>query len=67
MGDMPEVLQQVMVPIIDRDTCNQAEWYDGRVDDSMICAGYAEGGKDTCQVVSRMFYFISRFNPFSNT
>jgi len=49
-GRGPDLLNQVMLPIIDREVCNQPEWYDGAVDDSMVCAGYAQGGRDTCQV-----------------
>ena len=41
---------QVMVPLIGEEVCNQPGWYDGRVDETMICAGYAEGGRDSCQV-----------------
>jgi len=50
-GRGPDELNQVMLPIIDRDVCNQPSWYDGQIDDSMICAGYAQGGRDTCQVI----------------
>ena len=38
---------QVKLPIVSQSTCQQAYWY-GTIDDSMICAGYAEGGKDSC-------------------
>ena len=54
-GSSPAELQQVMLPIIDREVCNQPSWYDGAIDDSMVCAGYAEGGRDTCQVMPRIF------------
>jgi len=49
-GRGPDELNQVMLPIIDREVCNQPSWYDGSIDDSMVCAGYAQGGRDTCQV-----------------
>jgi len=42
-------LKQVMVPILDNAVCNRADWYNNRVTDSMICAGYEEGGHDACQ------------------
>lgn len=48
-GGSPDELNQVMLPIIDREVCNQPNWYNGAIDDSMVCAGYAEGGRDTCQ------------------
>ncbi|XP_072042749.1 LOW QUALITY PROTEIN: trypsin-like [Amphiura filiformis] len=42
-------LQQVTVPVISTETCNGPLWYRGEITDNMICAGYAEGGKDSCQ------------------
>lgn len=42
-------LQQVSVPIVSNATCNQSQSYNGRVDTTMLCAGYAAGGKDSCQ------------------
>ncbi|XP_073491191.1 serine protease 33-like, partial [Aquarana catesbeiana] len=45
-------LQQVMVPLIDRNTC-QVMYLNGGSSDSIqydqICAGYIDGGKDSCQ------------------
>ena len=46
-GDSPDSLQWVEVPAVSNAVCNQA-YYDG-ITDAMICAGYAEGGKDSCQ------------------
>ncbi|XP_077129937.1 transmembrane protease serine 9-like [Ranitomeya variabilis] len=52
----PETLQNVKVPLIDHKTCDQMyHWNSGigssvtQVDNTMICAGYTEGGKDSCQ------------------
>ncbi|XP_061446256.1 serine protease 27-like [Rhineura floridana] len=52
----PQTLQELEVPLIDRDTCNSlfnsapAEGLpQDPVKDDMICAGYAEGGKDSCR------------------
>ena len=39
-----------MIPLIETKHCNSEEWYDGQITDNMVCAGYAEGGKDSCQV-----------------
>ncbi|XP_069507946.1 serine protease 27-like [Ambystoma mexicanum] len=52
----PKTLQQVMVPIIDRSTCD-AMYHIGStvhasnqiIKSDMICAGYQAGGKDSCQ------------------
>lgn len=49
--DLPPLeLQQVDLPIYDQETCNQAHYEEQGVTvlDSMICAGYPEGGKDSC-------------------
>ncbi|XP_077306221.1 serine protease 33-like [Lithobates pipiens] len=45
-------LQEVMVPLIDRNTC-QRMYYNGggsiTIQYDQICAGYKNGGKDSCQ------------------
>ena len=60
-GRGPDELNQVMLPIIDRDVCNWPSWYDGAIDDSMVCAGYAHGGRDTCQVCARASWAVFDF------
>jgi len=45
-GSLPDALQWVAVPTVTNDQCNQAY---GGITDSMICAGFPEGGKDSCQ------------------
>ena len=42
----PNKLQQVELPVISNITCNEA--YPSEITDNMICAGFAEGGKDSC-------------------
>lgn len=50
-GSTPStVLHEVMLPILPKWICNQVGWYGGTITDAMICAGFPEGGKDTCQV-----------------
>ena len=47
-GLSPDELYQVDVPIITNEACQAAlSAYD--ITDNMLCAGYAEGGKDSCQ------------------
>lgn len=46
-GNDSDVLLQVDIPIVAQQTCNTA--YGGGITDRMICAGLAEGGKDSCQ------------------
>ncbi|KAK2163000.1 hypothetical protein NP493_1488g00000 [Ridgeia piscesae] len=42
------VLRQVRAPIIDTKTCNGTGWWDGRVTNVMICAGYKNGKRNAC-------------------
>ena len=45
------VLRQVSVPIISSGTCSSAAYYGQYFNDAaMICAGYEDGGRDSCQV-----------------
>lgn len=41
-------LHCVEVPILSDNDCENS--YPGRITESMMCAGYLEGGKDACQV-----------------
>jgi len=44
---LPIILQHVTAPIITNEQCNNA--YRGRVTADMVCAGYPQGGRGTCQ------------------
>jgi len=44
-----DVLLEVDVPIVSNATCNAPLSYNGAVTANMLCAGFAEGGKDSCQ------------------
>jgi hypothetical protein len=48
-GDISNSLQEVYLPLVSNETCNQPASYNGSVYDTMLCAGYASGGKDSCQ------------------
>lgn len=48
-GVVVRQLQQVTVPFVTREICNDPLSYNGRVTANMICAGKAEGGVDSCQ------------------
>nr|XP_033798330.1 transmembrane protease serine 2 [Geotrypetes seraphini] len=43
------VLLAVSVPLISPSRCNARSVYDGLITASMICAGYLQGGKDSCR------------------
>lgn len=46
---LPEQLQEVTVPIVSRSHCNRPEAYNKLLPRHTLCAGYDEGGKDSCQ------------------
>lgn len=46
---LPKILNKVEVPLVSTDACNSATAYKGKITDRMICAGLAQGGKDSCQ------------------
>jgi len=45
-GGVSKILMKVSVPFVSKEVCSAA--YEG-ITDSMLCAGYKEGGKDSCQ------------------
>lgn len=48
-----QLLQTVTVPVWSREQCASAGYGSKRITENMICSGYAEGGKDACQVSIR--------------
>uniref|UniRef100_A0A663N782 Peptidase S1 domain-containing protein n=1 Tax=Athene cunicularia TaxID=194338 RepID=A0A663N782_ATHCN len=44
-----DVLQEAKVLLIDLKLCNSRQWYAGAVHPHNLCAGYPQGGIDTCQ------------------
>lgn len=48
-GQSPDKLQEVSVPYVTNEVCNKASAYNGQIQDTEICGGYTEGGKDSCQ------------------
>ena len=52
-GNVPTVLHEVTVPIIDKVKCQTMFTKSGHkkiVRDSFLCAGYDEGKRDSCEV-----------------
>uniref|UniRef100_A0A452H128 Peptidase S1 domain-containing protein n=1 Tax=Gopherus agassizii TaxID=38772 RepID=A0A452H128_9SAUR len=48
-GTLSKSLQQAQIKLIDSNTCNALDAYQGDVSDKMLCAGLMAGGVDTCQ------------------
>lgn len=48
-GSRSPMLQEVVLPIVSNEVCNQPQSYNGAITEAMLCAGYAEGGRDSCQ------------------
>ncbi|CAH8575344.1 unnamed protein product [Schistosoma rodhaini] len=42
-------LRHLRIPLLNLTVCNQTEAYQGKLTETMICAGYIMGGKDSCQ------------------
>jgi secreted trypsin-like serine protease len=47
-GNYPNQMQQVTLPIVPNEVCNQPSAYGGKIQPSMLCAGYPQGGRDAC-------------------
>lgn len=47
-GRRPDVLQQLTVSIMDRNTCNLRTYHDGAITKNMMCA--ESNRRDTCRV-----------------
>jgi len=44
----PAILQELLLPIVNQETCALAYFWVNRISNKMICAGIARGGKDAC-------------------
>ena len=62
---LPYILQKVQLPLINFEHCNSKAGYDGKLKDHMICAGFKNGGKDSCQCDSGgpLFFIDENFQP----
>lgn len=44
------IIQEVYVPIMSNEECKKTGYGEKRITQNMMCAGYPDGGKDSCQV-----------------
>jgi hypothetical protein len=59
-GQRPNALQKVDLPIIENKVCQ--DWYREEkkpltIVDTSMCAGFEQGGKDSCQVKDSTYFF----------
>lgn len=54
-GPLSKQLQKLDLPIVGREKCNSL--YHGIITKYMLCAGYLEGLKDSCNVSNENIYF----------
>jgi secreted trypsin-like serine protease len=47
-SDYPSHLNQTVVPVVSRKTCNAKQAYNGKITDKQLCAGFSNGGRDSC-------------------
>ncbi|XP_067463265.1 enteropeptidase [Thunnus thynnus] len=47
-GSLPNVLQEAQVPLVSQDQCQQ-QLPESSITSSMLCAGFPEGGVDSCE------------------
>lgn len=50
-GDISASLQEVVVPILSNSECRKSGYGERRITDNMLCAGFKDGEKDSCQGV----------------
>lgn len=52
------ILQEVTLPVMSNEECKQTNYSSKMISDNMLCAGYLEGKKDSCQVREQMLQWF---------
>lgn len=60
-GDISVNLQEVTVPILSNSECRKTAYGSSRITDNMMCAGFKDGDKDSCQVGHIKFSIPAQF------
>lgn len=47
-GELPQDLQQVVLPVLSQNSCSDGSGVGGGMEDNMLCAGHVEGGTSVC-------------------
>ncbi|CAB1424024.1 unnamed protein product [Pleuronectes platessa] len=47
-GQIPSTLRTVKIPVVSTEKCNSTESFSGTITETMLCAGFSNGGKDAC-------------------
>ncbi|MBX2837000.1 MAG: serine protease [Gammaproteobacteria bacterium] len=55
----PTMLQEAVVPVVSQATCNAPESYNGFIEEGQVCAGFKNGGIDSCSGDSGGPLFVS--------
>jgi len=58
-GPVSHTLQEVYVPILSNSECRDSKYPSNRITNNMMCAGYKDGGKDSCQVSENLHCFFN--------
>ncbi|KXJ14409.1 Trypsin-2 [Exaiptasia diaphana] len=48
-GPVHGTLHEAAIPVVTQQECNKPESYCGSITDDLVCAGFLQGGKDTCE------------------
>ena len=48
-GPPTRILHEAALPLVSQQQCNEPQSYSGIIPEDMICAGYKQGGVDTCE------------------
>lgn len=66
-GNLSDTLQELTVPIMSNVECKRSGYFRFQITNRMLCAGYLEGGRDSCYVSLKISVkrFISGKNCYA--